>query len=376
MIIVLFISVFLIYVSPCFGQVDYSEIDINSRVVPDSLTGYKSIAEYLSNGLKTDDQKARAIYIWIAHNIQYDMVKIDSEESYFTEQNIINEVLKNRKGLCQHYSELFLAMCSSLGLKCYLIDGYTRTIYGGIADYSHAWNGIKIDSNYYLIDVTWAAGYELNGRYLHDFRDDYFLIPPDIFIEDHMPFDPIWQFLDNPLTNKDFISKDFSRLNNSGSFAFEDSIRLYEKQPEPVQLENSTRRIIANGAGNMLIQKKLDENFLQITAYKYNSAVDTLRTGIDLYNQYIHHKNRYFRNPKLQDARIKELIDNAGYGIYAANEILDAIFTPDTELSKLITETRNRMPDIISHLEREKHFIERYLRKWRPLRIFSFLVMD
>lgn len=366
-------SGFLIISTFGFGQTDFSEIDKKSITVPDSLIDYKAIADYLTNDLKTDTEKTRAIYIWIAHNIKYDLTQINSVKLYDSHQEIIAEVLNDRKGVCQHYSELFLAMSKSIGLKSYLISGYTRDVFGEIADLSHAWNGIKIDSNYYLIDVTWAAGYELNGKYVHKFKDKYFLKLPNDFIKDHMPFDPIWQFIDNPINNNDFISKDFSKLDTKGTFAYKDSIKQYEKQNELEQLENSNRRIIASGLKNSLIQKQVDENILQITNRKYNLAIDTLNFGIDYYNLYVSHKNRQFRNPRLDDSRVKELIDNADKAVYAANEMFYGLFSSDNELNNLITDARNRMPDLISDLEREKDFVDRYLKKWKPFRIFMFL---
>ncbi|MFC0877122.1 transglutaminase domain-containing protein [Saccharicrinis sp. FJH2] len=366
------LSGFLIISALGFSQTDFSTIDKNSKTVPDSLTDCKAIADYLTNDLKTDMEKARAIYIWIAHNITYDLTQINSGTRYDSDQEIMDEVLNNRKGVCQHYSELFLAMSNSVGLKSYLINGYTRDVFGEIADLSHAWNGIKIDSIYFLIDVTWAAGYELKGKYIHKFRDDYFLKSPKDFIKDHMPFDPIWQFIDNPINNNDFISKDFSKLDTNGFYAFEDSIQQFEGQNELVQLENSNKRIVKNGVRNNLIQKQIDENILQITNRKYNLAIDTLNYGIDNYNLYINHKNRQFRNPKLEDSQVKELIDNANKGIYVSNEIFYGLFSSNSELNNLITEARDRMPDLISDLEKEKNFVNRYLKKWKPLRIFMF----
>lgn len=101
--------------------------------------------------------------------------------------------------------------------------------------------------------------------------------------------------------------------------------------------------------------------------------IDTLNYGIDNYNLYITHKNRQFRNPKLEDSRVKELIDNADNGVFTANEIFYGLFSSNKELNDLITDARNRMPDLISDLEREKDFVDRYLKKWKPLRIFMFL---
>lgn len=363
---------FLIVLTFGFSQTDFSAIDKKSIIVPDSLTDYKAIADYLTIDLETEKEKARAIYIWIAHNIEYDLSQINSSKGYSSNQEIIDEVLNNRKGVCHHYAELFLAMSKSVGLKSYYISGYTRDIYGEIGNSSHAWNGIKIDSDYYLIDVTWAAGYTLNGKYIHKFTDKYFLKLPNNFIKNHMPFDPIWQFIDNPINNDDFVSKDFSKLNKKGNFAYKDSIQQFNKQNELEQLENSNRRIIASGLSNNQIQKRVDENIFQIANRKYNLAIDTLNYGINSYNLYITHKNKQFRNPKLKDYQIKELIDNADYGFYAANDIFYKLSSTNKELNGLISKARYKTSNLIFDLEREKKFVENYLKMWKPLRSFMF----
>jgi hypothetical protein len=365
--------VFLVISVYGYGQSAYQEIDNKSKTVPDSLFSYHEIAGYLTRNLSSDREKARAIYIWISHNIQYDLGKVNSDLRYSSAAEIISEALIEWQGVCQHYSELFLAMSRSVGLKSYLISGYTRDPSGNISGPSHAWNAVRLDNSYFLIDVTWAAGYERDGEYVHRFRDNYFLIPPEEFIETHMPFDPIWQFLDNPVNNAQFISKDFSNLDKPGDFMFHDSIQQFMQSNKINQLENSNRRILAFGVENNLIQKWVDENSLQITVTKYNLAIDTLNYGIDNFNLYITHKNKQFRNPKLEDKQIRELIDKAGNGFYAADSILHELNSFNDELNQAIIDTRNRMPELIAELEREHDFTARFLKKWKPLRPFMFL---
>lgn len=359
-----------------YGQIDYSVIDQKSEKVPDSIEIYSVIANYLTNGLKSDKEKARAIYIWISHNIKYDLSQINSNKRYASQEEIVAEVLNTRVGICQHYSELFLAMCNSVELNCYLIPGYTRNVFGKVDKYSHAWNGLMIDTNYYMVDVTWASGHLDNERYVHIFNDKYFLIPPSKFIKTHMPFDPLWQFIDNPINNNDFISQDFSKLDSAGAFSFADSIDQYQQLDKINQLENTNRRIISCGVENSLIQKQVEENYMQLTNANYNRAIDTLNSGIDYYNQYITNKNRQFRSPKLEDSDIVNLIENAENGVYTANEIIYSLISTDEDLKILIADARDQLPGLISDLEREKEFVDKYIKRWRPFRVFMFLTFE
>lgn len=355
-----------------FGNNTFALVDKKSQTAPDSLTGYREIAAYLTNDLKSDTTKARALYIWLAHNIQYDISKLNNDESYQSVEAIIDEALKTRKGVCQHYAELFHAMAQSVGLETYLITGYTRDHAGEISDLGHAWNGIVINSKHYLIDVTWAAGYEQNGKYVHQFRDEYFLITPENMIQSHMPFDPVLQFLGNPVNNKEFTSKDFSKLNKPGSFAFNDTIQQERKLSKLKQLEYASRRIKANGVYNKLIQKQLNNNILQIATIKYNTAIDTLNYGVENYNLYVTHKNKQFRNPNLEDEYIKELIESAERAARVANEMLYGLLSPSQELNTLIADVRRNLASIMPDLKKEKEFVEKYLNTWKPLRMLLF----
>jgi hypothetical protein len=56
-----------------------------------------------------------------------------------------------------------------------------------------------IDSNWYLLDATWASGY-LNysgATFIRDYNDYYFLTPPKYFIRDHYPDNIKWALLDD-----------------------------------------------------------------------------------------------------------------------------------------------------------------------------------
>ena len=166
-----------------FTQSDFTSVDANSRTVPDSLTDYSHIAIYLCRDLQSDTEKVRAIYIWVSHNIKYDLEQLNSRRRYRSANEIIDAAMHERKGVCQHYSEHLHAMCKAVDLKSYVISGYTLMEDGAIANLSHAWNAVSLESGFYQIDATWAAGYKHNNTYVHTFRDEYFLIEPEIFIK-------------------------------------------------------------------------------------------------------------------------------------------------------------------------------------------------
>jgi hypothetical protein len=68
-----------------------------------------------------------------------------------------------------------------------------------------------IDSNWYLLDLTWASGYlNYDGtRFIRDFNENYFLTPPKYFIRDHYPDDIKWTLLDEPALLPEFKRSPF-----------------------------------------------------------------------------------------------------------------------------------------------------------------------
>jgi len=170
--------------------------------------------------------KARAIFKWITENIRYDYkyynkyyFKGKEPETYnckddkdceakkvVWEAKYIDKVLRNKKAVCQGYSMLFKKMCDIAGLKSEIITGYVRTEYyqvGTAGTLDHAWNAVLIDSAYYLLDATWAAGgcwKDTDGKLIFfskNYNDHYWLTPSADFARNHYPQNNKWALLSN-----------------------------------------------------------------------------------------------------------------------------------------------------------------------------------
>jgi transglutaminase/protease-like cytokinesis protein 3 len=71
---------------------------------------------------------------------------------------------------------------------------------------NHAWNAVRIEGQWRLLDSTWGAGYlSPAGEFVRAFNAHYFLTPPELFIYDHLPEDPQWQLLDPPISMQRFV---------------------------------------------------------------------------------------------------------------------------------------------------------------------------
>jgi len=208
-------------------SVDYSEIDAHARSIEGKFKDLDKLSEALTNGLKTDHEKVRAVFTWITANIDYDTKAFhrgsapisftySSEEELqrlMAEENerIVLEVIKDKHAVCDGYSRLFKTLCEKSGIQVENVDGYARNTFeirgsSVLNNSNHTWNAVNLYNKWYLLDATWASGYTDPGvtRFTRKFREGYFLTPPDIFILDHFPIEDRWQLMNKKVSWNEF----------------------------------------------------------------------------------------------------------------------------------------------------------------------------
>lgn len=187
----------------------YAAVDSHATNVPPAKArNLEELTHYLTAAYEQPRLKARAIYRWLAHNIAYDVEAFRANGGRgldFTPA----AVLKKRKSVCEGYAQLFLAMAKIAGLEATIVRGYSK----GFGYYvgkkfdrtDHAWNAVKLEDTWQLLDATWGAGIVTNEiKFEKKFKDYYFCTPPELFIFDHLPEDPKWQLLEKPLSKEQF----------------------------------------------------------------------------------------------------------------------------------------------------------------------------
>ena len=367
---VILIFIFIFSAGIMMG-VDYTKIDKRAESVPGNLKTAKDITRYLTKGLNSPTEKVRVIYFWMAHAIRYDIAKMNSNETYTDPQQLVDEVLKTRKGVCANYAALFHACCQSVGIQSYIIEGYTRQN-DKIVPLAHAWNAVYIDGRFYNIDVTWAAGYVRGKKYFQQFRDNYFMILPVDFIKTHMPFDPVWQFSNNPVTHNDFESNDFAALKKQSDFNFGDSINTMSRLSTAEKSKREIRRITKAGITNKMIRDKVVQNRQSIATEVYNSSATNFNKGVVKYNEYIQYKNTQFNKLAIKDDKILELLSSARRLFESAEESLSNLNADDSDLKNLIHSMEISIKRMTKSLDEEDAFMSKYIKTSKPLRLILF----
>ncbi|MFK8060594.1 MAG: transglutaminase domain-containing protein [Polaribacter sp.] len=191
---------------------DFSKVDDLVASYP-KFTKVKDLANQIAKDFKTDKNKARAAFYWLAKNIRYNLKEYYNPKqrsynfSYATEEEkeqklqvlkdkIIDKTFKTKFGVCEEYAQSFKKICDLLDLEAEVIKGNVRNNPQEIGKpentTNHAWNAVKLNDKWIILDPTWSAGFEYNGKWVKKFDNYFYNIPKDKIFRTHFPEDSIW----------------------------------------------------------------------------------------------------------------------------------------------------------------------------------------
>lgn len=157
------------------NQSFYSEVDVNKAI--DIVNSKKDIIKSKLSG--TIENQIKMVHDYLVDNIEYDTT--------MSQNNIydIYGALVNKKVVCEGYARTFKYLMDNLNIPCVIVYG-TGTNGNGKSE-KHAWNYVKIDSNWYAIDVTWDDPVILENKKNDDItRYRYYLKGSENFFVDHV----------------------------------------------------------------------------------------------------------------------------------------------------------------------------------------------
>lgn len=210
-----------------FESIDFTKADkIAKQNFGASVKNLPLLANNLTNGLKTDVERFRAIYLWVCQNIKNDYklyaknkrkrkrfeddsLKLEKWNDRF-KQKVFATLSKKQRTICTGYAYMVKVLSELADIDCKIIDGFGKTSTTTISELTtanHSWNAVKLNDKWYLCDPTWASGTQnlKNGRFEFNYNDGLFLVPPQLFAMSHFPADRNWLLLDNAYTLDEFI---------------------------------------------------------------------------------------------------------------------------------------------------------------------------
>lgn len=363
-----------------FGQanVGYTLVDAKMTAIPANVTNStEEIAKYINANFKTENDKIRAVFYWTASNIGYDVENMFAVNITETPQERITKTLKTKKGICGDYAAIFNEIANLVGVKSVVVDGYTKQE-GKVASLAHAWCAAKIENKWYLFDPTWGSGYVNNNKYTRKINNAYFKVAPQKMINSHMPFDYLWQFVNNPITNQEFIDGKVPINKTQKNFEFEKEIAKYEVLPKIDQLFESAQRIEKNGIKNQLIAQayayaktswntqRENEN-----GAKYNAIVNQYNEAISELNDFIYYRNNKFK-PILPDEEIKSKIQHPIEKLEKCQESLFRIGSIGSENADSVSSLKKSIADALVQSKTHLAFVNNYLSKSKLVRKTMF----
>ncbi len=217
------LTIYIIAVNFTFGQISGKEPDSRVFNIQESLldSTRANPEKYLPILTKTllynvtnEFEKVKIIHDWIATEITYD------NEIYLRISDLVyktNDVLTKKKAICIGYCNLLSKMCNYAGIENVSIIGYAKantdneeSLPDNYTKPNHQWSAVKIYGKWYLIDVTWDAGYLLDDSFIFKYSTTYLFIDPEAFIKNHFPEDIIWQLLNKPVSWHEFREMKFT----------------------------------------------------------------------------------------------------------------------------------------------------------------------
>ena len=102
------------------------------------------------------------------------------------------------------------------------------------------------DKNWYIFDPTWDSGYVNNEKFTQSVASKYYKMLPSTAIQSHMPFDYLWQFAKEPISNREFYNRKAFDAKPKINFDFQAEIDDYLKLSEIDKAFESSERIQKN----------------------------------------------------------------------------------------------------------------------------------
>jgi hypothetical protein len=197
-----------------------SALDKHALDTPEDNRGtpwdVKALTAHLTAQAKNDRQKVRVLFRWVADRVAYDVEGYAKGGPFEVRPEA---VVVRRKAVCDGYAQLFRALCEAAGVEVAVVRGYCKGyghFQGEKISTNHAWNAVRIDGTWHLVDTTWAAGAVDGKEFKKNFREFYYLTPADRLIFTHFPDDPKWQLLERPASREEF-----EKLPDAGARLFE-----------------------------------------------------------------------------------------------------------------------------------------------------------
>lgn len=367
-----YIIYLLFFQTILFSQVKsiYAPVEKQMRLIPEQQTNsVQEIASYIQANFKGEELQIKAAYFYVISSISYDVTYNFSTELFSSDEDFVTKTIATNKGVCIHYAKLFKAIVDKLGYQCQIVTGYTKQN-NQISNLSHAWCAIKMqDKNWYIFDPTWDSGYVKNEKFVRNLVSKHFKMLPSAAIISHMPFDYLWQFTKEPISNREFYNGKLYDGKPKINFEYQIEIDKYLKLSEIDKAFESSERIQKNEILNDLILEEYNykKNIFNTTRLnknveKFNEIVEEYNIAIVLLNDFIIYRNKEF-TPSYADAILLEMIKTPKERLENVQKEFFVLGSIGKENSSSYNSLRASISDTVKQAQEQYEFVKEYISK-------------
>lgn len=311
-----------------------------------ALLSAESLAAQLQFRHQSKEDQLRGAYTWVTSNIRYSTdsaLYFDQAVSY---EEKIASILRRRKGVCEHYASLFAELANKMDIPAFVVHGLVK-----MGNTAHSWVAVQLNDKWYLCDPTWDAVHR--PEYIYYKRDGVF------FAQSHLPFDPIWQLLDDPAG--------YTQSGKKVPFNFNDSIATFLVQDTLQRYMSIERRMKRMNVNRLLYKTWQSYNRMKIVIIAgdedmrlYNLAVENLNEAKGIFNEFVQYRNNQFL-PNTSDERmmlmlqpVLEKIRDSRHGVTQIGRI--------AENHQYNTQSLEKQLDMLERRTKEQlDFLQKYL---------------
>ena len=157
-----------------------------------------SYSEQICEGAADDWEKAYRIYSYITGELIYDVTEAESSGNGYQDSAI--DIIRDGKGVCEGFANVFVALCRAQGIPAVVQFGLGYGDYyellnkvGNSGEYAdHAWAAVYLGGKWHYVDPTYDISTIFFGDDDYEYVDTstrYYLLPLEAFSNDHRIYD-------------------------------------------------------------------------------------------------------------------------------------------------------------------------------------------
>lgn len=263
-----------------------------------------TLADAIKRQFRTEEDKLRAIFLWTASHLSYDLASARQNSSPVPLTKAIELAFKNRKAVCEGYAGIMDSLNRLCGIESFLVSGYTRQS-GRLDPTPHMWLATRSNGQWHLHDPTWGSGSVINNRFVPNLDESFLMVRPEAMIATHMPYDPLWQLLNKPLTHKEFIHQQKA---DGPVWIISDSLVKWQQSQAHERWQQELRRLMAEKFTHQATQSRINFlkqniriNEINRSVYQLNTITNQLNTAIEHFNQAVEIQNKRGRTAAVNE---------------------------------------------------------------------------